>query len=69
MNGGVPLVKILRYFTLFFSIVIFIIGMIFSELNIILTAICGMFIHNILYSGERLSERIVFFAFNGTFVL
>lgn len=67
MNGGVPLVKILRYFTLFFSIVIFIIGMIFSELNIILTAICGMFIHNILYSGERLSERIVFFAFNGTF--
>ncbi|WP_001014610.1 O-antigen polysaccharide polymerase Wzy [Bacillus paranthracis] len=63
MNGTVPLVKILSYITLYFSNVIFIIWMIFSELNITLTAICGVFIHNILYLGERLSERIILFTF------
>ncbi|KQB91650.1 sugar isomerase [Geobacillus sp. PA-3] len=61
------MLKILRYVALFFSISMFVIGALFSNLNIILTAICSLFIHNLLYSSERFSERIIFFAFNCTF--
>lgn len=61
------MLKGFRYFILFFSIAIFVIGVLFSNLNVILVAICSMLLHNLLYSCEKFSERIIFFAFNGTF--
>ncbi|PEC10790.1 O-antigen polysaccharide polymerase Wzy family protein [Bacillus toyonensis] len=59
--------KIIRYIILFFAVSMFGIGALFSNLNILLIAICGMLIHNLLYSCEKFSERIIFFAFNSTF--
>ncbi|PHG53211.1 O-antigen polysaccharide polymerase Wzy family protein [Bacillus wiedmannii] len=59
--------KIIRYIILFFAVSMFGIGALFSNLNILLIAICGVLIHNLLYSCEKFSERIIFFAFNSTF--
>ncbi|MGG3987023.1 O-antigen polysaccharide polymerase Wzy family protein [Bacillus smithii] len=61
------MLKVVRYTILYFSISMFFLGVIFSNTNVLLLAICGMLAHNICYSCERFSKRIIFFAFNGTF--
>ncbi|MBT2616775.1 MULTISPECIES: O-antigen polysaccharide polymerase Wzy family protein [unclassified Bacillus (in: firmicutes)] len=61
------MLKIFRYTILFFSIAMFFIGMLFLNYNILLLAICSILIHNLWYSCEKFSERIIFFAFNSTF--
>jgi oligosaccharide repeat unit polymerase len=45
----------------------FIIGILFLNGNAMLMGICSILIHNFWYACEDFSERIIFFAFNGTF--
>ncbi|WP_363551064.1 O-antigen polysaccharide polymerase Wzy family protein [Caldifermentibacillus hisashii] len=61
------MLKVLRYIILFFAISLFVIGVIFNDLYILLTSICGLLIHNLCYSLENFNKRIIFFAFNITF--
>ncbi|MEB6548867.1 O-antigen polysaccharide polymerase Wzy family protein [Heyndrickxia sporothermodurans] len=61
------MLKALRYIILLFSVCMFFIGVIFNNPNVILTAICSLLIHNLWYSTESFSDRIIFFAFNITF--
>ncbi|WP_371025209.1 O-antigen polysaccharide polymerase Wzy family protein [Paraclostridium ghonii] len=61
------MIKNIRYSVLFFSISIFLIGIFFANTNVILVGICTMIIHNFIYSFENFNDRIIFFAFNGTF--
>ncbi|MEW4265838.1 O-antigen polysaccharide polymerase Wzy family protein [Priestia megaterium] len=59
----------IRYMVLFFAISMFSAGVFFSNTTILLIAICGILMHNLWYSFESFSNRIVFLAFNGTFFI
>lgn len=61
------MLAIIRSIILIFSLSMFVIGLLFSNYYVVLFAICSILIHNLLYSCEQFSERIIFFAFNITF--
>lgn len=61
--------SIIKGILLSLSILIFIIGLIFSNLNIILSSIFLILIHNFYYSFEKIKERIIFFTFNITITI
>ncbi len=61
------MLRVTRNLILFFSISLFILGAIFSNLNVLLIALCSILLHNFWYSCEQFSKRIIFFSFNVTF--
>ncbi|WP_455537646.1 O-antigen polysaccharide polymerase Wzy family protein [Terrisporobacter sp.] len=61
--------KYIQYTTLLFSLPMFIIGCCFSNIDVILLSVCFIFINNIIYSIQKFSERIIFFAFNISFFI
>ena len=61
--------KYIRYTILFFSLLMFAIGVSFSNTNTILVSICSFMLNNIIYCIEKFNERIIFFSFNFTFFI
>lgn len=59
--------SVIRNLMLLFSITMFILGLVFSNLNVLLISICSVLFHNVFYALEQFSTRIIFFAFNITF--